>query len=142
QAEVDSIRAVMRSLPFYRGMLYNDSTQASLMMLFVNRDVFNSSDRVVALEKILKLTREFSDEHMKIAHSGLPYIRSVQTAMIKKELAMFVGLAALVMAILLFMLFKSIRVVLVSLLVVIVGVIWSLGSIALLDYKLSVLMGL
>ena len=142
QAEVDSIRAVMRSLPFYRGMLYNDSTQASLMMLFVNRDVFNSSDRVVALEKILKLTREFSDEHMKIAHSGLPYIRSVQTAMIKKELAMFVGLAALVMAILLFMLFKSIRVVLVSLLVVIVSVIWSLGSISLLDYKLSVLMGL
>lgn len=142
QAEVDSIRKVMRSLPFYRGMLYNDSTYASLMMLFVNRDVFNSSDRVVALENILALTHKFSDEHMKIAHSGLPYIRTVQTAMIKKELAMFVGLAALVMAILLFVFFKSMRVVLVSLLVVIVGVIWSLGSISLLGYKLSVLMGL
>lgn len=142
QAEVDSIRKVMRSLPFYRGMLYNDSTHASLMMLFVNRDVFNSSDRVVALENILKLTHEFSEEHMKIAHSGLPYIRTVQTAMIKKELAMFVGLAALVMAILLFVFFKSMRVVLISLLVVIVGVIWSLGSISLLGYKLSVLMGL
>src|SRR5690606_33109793 len=142
QAEVDSIRKVMRSLPFYRGMLYNDTSHASLMMLFVNRDVFNSSDRVVALENILKLTHDFSDEHMIIAHSGLPYIRTVQTAMIKKELAMFVGLAALVLSILLFVLFKSIRVVLVSLLVVIVGVILSLGSIALLDYKLSVLMGL
>src|SRR5690606_17959704 len=83
QAEVDSIREVMRSLPFYRGMLYNDTSHASLMMLFVNRDVFNSSDRVVALENILKLTHEFSDEHMTIAHSGLPYIRTVQTAMIK-----------------------------------------------------------
>ena len=142
QAEVDSIKKVMRSLPFYRGMLYNDSTNASLMMLFVNRDVFNSSDRVVALENILELTQKFSENHMKIAHSGLPYIRTVQTAMIKKELAMFVGLAALVMAILLFVFFKSMRVVLISLLVVIVGVVWSLGSISLLGYKLSVLMGL
>ena len=142
QAEVDSIRKVLRSLPFYRGMLYNDSTDASLMMLFVNRDVFNSEDRVEALDEILAVTHKFSDEHMYIAHSGLPYIRTVQTAMIKRELAMFVGLAALVMAVLLFLFFKSVRVVLVSLLVVIVGVIWSLGTISLLGYKLSVLMGL
>src|SRR5690606_35925765 len=67
---------------------------------------------------------------------------TIQAEMIKRELGMFVGLAALVMAVLLFLLFKSVRAVLVSLLVVIVGVIWSLGSISLLDYKLSVLMGL
>lgn len=142
QAEVDSIKKEMHSLPFYRGLLYNDSTHASIMMLFVNRDVFNSEQRVEALDKILEVTRVFEKGHMDIHYSGLPYIRTVQTAMIKKELGLFVALAALVMAVLLFLFFKSVRVVLVSLLVVIVGVIWSLGSISLLGYKLSVLMGL
>lgn len=142
QAEVDSIRRQVRSLPFYRDMLYNDSTDASLMMLFVNRDVFNSEERVAALDEAMELIDEFSENHMDIATSGLPYIRTIQTAMIKRELGMFVGLAALVMAIMLYLFFKSVRVVLVSLLVVIVGVIWSMGSISLLAFKLSVLMGL
>jgi predicted RND superfamily exporter protein len=55
---------------------------------------------------------------------------------------MFVGLAVLVTAILLFLFFKSFRVTMISLLVVVIGVIWSIGTIGLFDYKLSVLMGL
>lgn len=55
---------------------------------------------------------------------------------------MFVGLAALITAILLFMFFKSFRVMSISLLVVIIGVIWSLGTLSLFDFKLTALMGL
>jgi predicted RND superfamily exporter protein len=143
QSEVDSLKAIIHSLPFYRGLLYNDSTNASLMMLFVNREKFSSEDRVQVLDEIELVVSEFTKTTgLQVHFSGLPYIRTVQTAKIKQELGMFVGLAALVTAILMFLFFKSFRVVAISLLVVIVGVIWSVGTIGLFGYKLSLLMGL
>ena len=141
QAEVDSLKREIRSLPFYRNMLYNDSTEASLMMVFVTADVFNSEQRVAALDEILGEIHQFSEDHMEVHISGLPYIRTKQTAKIKQELGMFVGLAAFITALIMFLFFRSFRVVLVSLLVVGVGVVWSMGIIALFDYKLSILMG-
>lgn len=143
EAEVDSLRKVIRSLPFYEDLLYNDSTKASLMMLFVNRDKFNSEERVEVVDDVERITAEFSDATGVQVHlSGLPYIRTVQTAKIKSELGLFVGLAALVTALLMYMFFRSFRVMFISLIVVIIGVIWSLGWISLFDFKLSVLMGL
>ncbi len=143
QEEVDSLKAIIQSLPFYKDLLYNESTNASLMMLFVNREKFNSEARVEVVDEVEALAAEFSaltglDVHL----SGLPYIRTVQTAKIKQELGLFVGLAVLITAILLFLFFKSFRVTMISLTVVVIGVIWSMGIIGLFDYKISVLMGL
>lgn len=143
EEEVDSLKKEISSLPFYSGLLYNDSTGASLMMLFTNRDKFNSEERVQVVEAIEQRVDEFTattglDVHL----SGLPYIRTMQTAKIKQELGMFVGLAAAITALLMFLFFKSFRVMMISLLVVIIGVIWSLGTISLLGFKLSALMGL
>ena len=41
QNEVDSIIEKVYSLPFYDGLLYKDSTDATLMMVFVNAALFN-----------------------------------------------------------------------------------------------------
>lgn len=143
QAEVDSVKKVINSLPFYRGLLYNDTTNASLMMLTVSRDKFNSEDRVEVVEDIQAVIDGFTEKTGLTVHvSGLPYIRTMQTAKIKQELGMFVGLSVLITAILMFLFFKSFRVMFVSLLVVIIGVIWSLGTISLLGFKLTALMGL
>jgi predicted RND superfamily exporter protein len=143
QEEVDSLRKRIQALPFYRGMLYNDSTNASLMMLFVNRAKFNSEERVEVVDEVQKVLQSFTENTgLQVHISGLPFIRTAQTAKIKQELGMFVGLAVLVTAILLFLFFKSFRVTMISLLVVVIGVIWSIGTIGLFDYKLSVLMGL
>ncbi|MEM9052481.1 MAG: MMPL family transporter [Bacteroidota bacterium] len=141
--EVDSLNKQIRSLPFYRNLLYNDSTNASLMMLFVNRAAFNSDKRVQVLENVEEVVEAFSDDTgLEVHYSGLPYIRTRQTAKIKQELGMFVGLAAAVTALLMFLFFKSFRVMFISLLVVIIGVIWSIGTIGILGFKLSALMGL
>ncbi len=142
-AEVDSLKKIINSLRFYEGLLYNDSTNASLMMLFTNRDKFNSEARVEVVEQIEATVDDFSEKTGLDVHlSGLPYIRTMQTAKIKQELGMFVGLAAAITALLMFLFFKSFRVMAISLLVVIIGVIWSLGTISLLGFKISALMGL
>lgn len=141
--EVDSLKAKINQLPFYRNLLFNDSTGASLMMLFVNRPKFNSEERVRVLEEVEEVVEAFSDETGLVVHySGLPYIRTKQTAKIKQELGMFVGLAAGVTALLMLLFFKSFRVMFISLLVVIIGVIWSIGTIGIFGFKLSALMGL
>ncbi len=141
--EVDSLKKIINSLKFYEGLLYNDSTNASLMMLFTNRDKFNSEERVEVVEQIEATVVAFSEKTGLDVHlSGLPYIRTMQTAKIKQELGMFVGLAAAITALLMFLFFKSFRVMAISLLVVIIGVIWSLGTISLLGFKISALMGL
>jgi predicted RND superfamily exporter protein len=142
QAEVDSIRQHLRDLPFYRNLLYNDSTGTSVMMVFVNPERFNSELRGDMVDLITERVDGFAADRFKVYRSGLPFIRTVVTERIKTEMRMFVALMVLVVAMLLLLFFKSWRVMLVSLLVVVVGVIWALGSIALLDYKLSSVMAI
>ncbi len=143
QEEVDSLVAIIQSLPFYRRLIYNDTTYASLMMLFVNRERFETDSRIEVVRAIEREAAAFTESTgLEVHYSGLPYIRSLQMIRIKKELGMFVGLAALVTAILLFLFFKSFRVMLISLVVVVIGVIWSLGTIGIFGFKLSALMGL
>jgi predicted RND superfamily exporter protein len=142
QQEVDSIKDILVNLPFYNGLLYNDSTDASLMMVFVNAKLFNSEDRGDAIEQVQAIVDEFSSKYMHTHYSGLPYIRTVVSNRIKGELKMFVGLAALITALILFLFFRSLQVVMFSMLVVITGVVWSMGIISLFGYELSAVMGL
>lgn len=142
QKAVDSIRDVVRSLPFYKNMIYKDSSDMHIMMVFVNEPVFNSKSRGSMVADITNMAEEYTEALGEFRYSGLPYVRAVTMTKVKGELSVFVLLTLLVTAILLFMFFRSFKVVLVSMLVVLVGVIWSVGSIGLIGYKLTALMGL
>lgn len=142
QAEVDSIVRKVRSLPFYEGLLYNDTSGTSLMMVFVNAERFNSERRGDMVDLIDERVSRFERDHFEVRRSGLPYIRTVVTELTKRELRMFVGLMVLVVALLLWLFFRSGRVVFVSITVVAVGVIWAMGSIGLLGYRLTSVMAI
>lgn len=140
QAGVDSLMARVRALPFYKGLLYNDSTGASLMMVFVNAERFNSEDRGDMVDRIAARVDEFANGRFKVYQSGLPFIRTVVTERTRTELRMFVGLMVLVVSLLILLFFRSWRVMLICLTVVAVAVIWAVGSIGLLGYKLTSVM--
>lgn len=140
QPEVDSLVRRVRDLPFYSGLLYNDSTHASLMMVFVNADRFNSEQRGDMVDLIDARVKAFEKEHLSVYRSGLPFIRTVVTERTKKELQMFVGLMMLVVSVLIYLFFRSWRVLFVCLTVVVVGVIWAVGSIGLFGFKLTSVM--
>ena len=142
QAEVDSIHRKVRSLPFYRDLLYNDSSNVSLMMVFVNAAKFNSEERGNMVDLIAARVDEFQKDRFKVYRSGLPFIRTVVTERTKSELLMFVILMIITVAILLLLFFKNWRVVSMCLLVVAVGVIWAVGSIGLMGYKLTSVMAI
>ncbi len=142
EQEVQAIRSTVRQLPFYKGLIYNDSTHASLMMVYVNKEVMDSEGRSEMIAAIKDRGKQFGKDHMEVHLSGLPYIRTVVAEKVKTEMQMFVVLAILVTSLVLFFLFRSVRVVLFSMLVVGIGVIWSLGTVTLLGYKLTMVMAL
>lgn len=142
EKELDSISKVIKSLPFYKNMIYKDSSNIHLMMIFVNEEIFNSKSRANMVGELHNLCESYTTDFGVMRYSGLPFVRSVTMNKVKAELGLFVGLAVLVTALVLFFFYRSVKVVLTSLLVVMIGVIWSLGTISLFGYKISILMGL
>jgi uncharacterized protein len=143
EQELDSVRKIIFSLPFYKGLLYNDSSKASLIAISLNPDVFNSEGRDLLIQRIDEKINEFSTQYKNEVYvSGLPYIRTVVTSMIRKEMGVFVLLSLAVMIIILSFFFRSGKVVAISILVVTLGVIWFFGALVLLDYKITILTAL
>ncbi|MFP5471903.1 MAG: efflux RND transporter permease subunit, partial [Bacteroidia bacterium] len=142
QQEVDSIKRVVYSLPFYKNVIYQEDSDLHIIMVFMNQDLFNSKDRGNIIHDIETIAKKYEVYFPDLKYSGLPYIRSVNMQRVRSELGMFVGLAMLVTSLLLIFFFKSFRVMLVSMIVVAIGVTWSFGTIGLLGYKITILMGL
>lgn len=140
QAELDSLKKVIKNNPFYDGLVYNDSTGASLMMVFIDENIMNDMQKAVVLLDIEAKAREFEDQLGSIRISGMPHIRVSVGEKLKGELGLFIGMTILVTSLLLFLFFRSLKIVLICNIVVFVGVIWSLGSIGFFGFKLSILM--
>jgi predicted RND superfamily exporter protein len=140
QAEIDSGKAVFLGLPFYQGLLYNAETHTWLMAVRVNKDVMNSARRIVTVNAIIKEVRAFGTQHNLDMHlSGLPLIRTVMAQKVSKETTWFLLGSVLLSAIILLIFFRSFGTMLLSLGVVIVGVIFSLGTMDMLGYKITLL---
>ncbi|HXC04794.1 MAG TPA: MMPL family transporter [Bacteroidia bacterium] len=143
QAEVDSIRRVVMRLPFYENFAFTKNTASTVIAVTFEKRVVNTKERFHVVDEIKALAAVFGSAHqVPIHYSGLPYIRSVIAKKISHEMFLFMGLAVLVTAIILFVFFRSILPVVFSLLVVGVGVAWGLGGLVLFGYKITALTGL
>jgi len=143
QQELDSLKQLFFEMPFYREQIYNDSTNAYLMAVTLVSEILESPGRVRLIEEIKAAGLTYETETgAKLKYSGLPFIRVETAEMIKRELNMFILLTLLVMAVIIYIFFRSFKVVLFALLVVGVAVIWALGSQAMLGYKITILTGM
>ncbi|MGB1039306.1 MAG: efflux RND transporter permease subunit [Flavobacteriales bacterium] len=143
KSELDSIKDKIRSLPFYRGTVFNDSKDFHAMMLMVNPDFFNSKER----GKFVNQIKEIGDKYEasfngKLFYTGLPFIRATNMLKISSELTKFMILSLLATVLVLFFFFRSLRVVVISVVIVMVGVAWTMGIVGICGYKLTVIMGL
>ncbi|MFT3703993.1 MAG: MMPL family transporter [Agriterribacter sp.] len=143
QAALDSAVKVLYSLPFYKGMLYNQQTQAYLIALKINKDVLASKAREKVIAAIEKLTYEFGQkEHIDVYISGLPLVRTNLAIKVAKEMKWFLIGSLLISAIILILFFRSVSATILSLGVVIIGVIWSMGIMHFFHYNISLLTAL
>ncbi len=143
QQQLDSSVAVFYNLPFYNERLYNKNTSSYLMAVRVNKDIFSSEKRTEVLDKILTVLKSFEAQTgIEIHASGLPLIRTILADRIKKEMKLFL-LASLGLSVLILLLFfRSVSTTLLSLAVVMIGVIWTVGITYLCGYQITLLTAL
>ena len=144
-ANVDSIKQTFLNLPFYKGFLYNPNidTPAYMMAIRINKDALNSKVRAGIIEKIVSLGNDFGKKYsVEMHYSGLPLIRTEMARKVQNEMRLFLILSFVLTAVILVMFFRSFTAVLASMLVVAIGVIWSVGTIVLLGYKITLLTAL
>ena len=142
QAEVDSLQHLILGLKFYEGMLFNPKTKVILMTISLDKHKLNDVSRIPMVNNIVKAVEAYRKKNnVEIHYSGMPYIRTITMQKVKHELLLFVLISIAVAGFIMFLFFRSIRVVLSSLLIVGVSIVWVLGTLALFNYKITILTG-
>lgn len=142
QPELDSMANIFLSLPFYQGLMFDPASHSYLMGIRINKDVLNSKKRNEVVAKIVGLADEFGKKHnLEMHYSGLPLIRTNLATKVAAEMQWFLLGSIILSAIILLIFFRSISATAISLAVVIIGVIWCMGTIEWLGYKITLLTG-
>ena len=143
QKEVDSVAKELASLPFYRKLFYNDKNKTHLMALTLNKQILDNESRIDLILSIEDVINPFAEQiGVDIHYSGLPYIRTKSTVKTKAEVEMFIFLAMGVTAFIMLLFFRSFSAMFYSMLVVGVGVVWAIGTLVLLGFKITILTAL
>ncbi len=143
QHELDSLKDIILSFPVYDGLLYNKSTNASMMAITLDKNVLNTKKRVGLVMDIKNTIEKFGNKYnIDVHYSGLPYIRTITTKKTKNELKLFILLAIFISAIALFFFFKSFRATLIPIIIVCISVVWAFGTISIFGYKITMLTGI
>ena len=139
---IDSIKREIKLNPIYRDLLYNDSTHVSLMLIGMNEKCLLDKKKSKVVFEIEKLAEKYRPYFGKPYFAGLPHMRVVIGKRIVNEMYIFLALSIFASSLLLYIFFRSLRVVIQCNIVVFVSVIWALGSIALFNFQLSIMMAL
>lgn len=142
EKSIDSIRKEVRINPVYRGLLYNEKENVSVMMVGLDENYLGDSKKLNFVIDLEEVAKSYEADFGKVHFSGLPHIRVLISKQIMAEMFIFIGLSIFATSLLTFLIFKSLRVVLICNFVISIAVIWALGSIALFNFNISVMMAL
>ena len=131
-------------LPFYENLLLNKTTGTIRMAIYMKQEVVNSAARKdFIFNTFIPLIDGFeTEQNLKVYRSGMPYIRTLNAQNIVDEIGKFVGAAMGITSLIFFLFFRSIRATIISVVVVLFGVAWALGTLGLLGYEITVLTAL
>jgi predicted RND superfamily exporter protein len=141
---VASFKQQFFNLPFYKGFLYNNQTNAYILALYIRQyNNLKLAERKHIVQQINTLSEAFGQKHqVEMHYSGLPYIRTQIATLVEKEMKMFLIISFGLTALILMLFFRSFVAVITSMIVVAVSVVWSVGSIVLFGYKITLLTAL
>jgi predicted RND superfamily exporter protein len=143
EEEFQKALAIYQSQPFFKGLINSEENKVTTLLITLDEEMIRSSKREILIFSIKALVDNYStDFGVKAHYSGLPYIRTVDSVKVKNEISMFILFTLLITALILFLFFRSFKATISSIIVVIIGVIFSFGSIALMGYEISILMAL
>lgn len=143
QGELEDLWLKINSLKFYEGYVFDRKTNCTSMLITFYEKDLNTKNRLDIVDNIRAVIDSFSRAtNIEVHYSGLPYIRTIIMRKISHEMIFFLLIALLVTALILIIFFRSMPPMIFSLIVVVMGVLTSLGTVVLFGYKLTVLSGL
>ncbi|MDZ4668242.1 MAG: efflux RND transporter permease subunit [bacterium] len=143
QHELDSIQIFVKSLKFYSGLLYNPESDLVILAITLKKEQLDSKARIPLVKGIEAKAREFGLNNNSDMHfSGLPYVRTMMSSKVADEIKIFTYLSILITALFIFIFFRFISAVIFSMIIVIIGVVATMGLLALFDYKITILTGI
>ncbi|PCJ97973.1 MAG: transporter [Flavobacteriaceae bacterium] len=145
QKEVDSIiQYLFEKLPFYDNLLFNKESGTIRTVIYLDKDIVNTSVRKdFILKDLANLVENFENETgLDVRVSGMPYIRTMNSQNIIDEIGKFILAALGVTSLIFFFFFRSFRATIISMCIVIIGVMWAFGILGLLEYEITVLTAL
>ena len=137
-------KELFEQYPFYDNFLFNKNTKTVRTAIYLKKDIVNTSARKDFIIDVLEQKIEAFENanNLDVRVSGMPYIRTLNAHNIVDEIGLFVGAALLVTSLIFFFFFRSFRATFISLIVVSIGVMWTLGIIGFLNYEITVLTAL
>lgn len=139
---IGEIKEDVRKNPIYRGLLYNDVSNVSLLMIGIDEKVLSNPKKSKVVLEIEELAKSYDKHFGKLYFAGLPHIRVVVAKRIVSEMYIFLALSILASSLLMYLIFRSFKIMMISNTIVFISVIWALGSIAFMGYTLSIIMAL
>jgi predicted RND superfamily exporter protein len=143
QAELDSLLQQAQRIKFYEGQIWNRENGATMIVAALKREILGTSEREPLVFEMIRLAEEFSTETgIQTHYSGIPYIRTVVAKSVKHELNIFLILSLIVTVVVMYLFFRSVAPVLFSVILIGIVVVWTLGTLGILGYKITMLTGL
>ncbi|MCS6903780.1 MAG: MMPL family transporter [Bacteroidia bacterium] len=140
---IDTLRNKLQKLPFYQPLLFNPTQEVTLLLVTVKDWVLYDKRKHQLAAELEKLARQFAaQQNISVHFGGLPFLRSYIARKLPQEMAIFSTMAILLTAAALFIFYRSIYAVLFPLTLLIISAVWTLGIIALLGYKITILTAL
>ncbi|MBX2944704.1 MAG: MMPL family transporter [Cyclobacteriaceae bacterium] len=143
QQELDSLLKEAAKQKFYLGQITNQENGAIAILISINKDYLNSSRRIEVTNEIIKRGGHFTESTDIVLHyAGLPFVRSVIAERVSAELKTFLALSVIVTGIILLIFFRSFRAMIFPLIVIGIVVVWVIGTIVLMGFKITLLSGM
>lgn len=140
QAELDSLHQELDKIDLYKGLLYNDTSNVYLLMITLQKEIVNSPKRSPLMYLIKDMGTAFGEKMgVEVHFSGMPLIRTETTQLLKSEMGIYMLLAILVAIALLTIFFRSFSSTFYPVVIVLISLIWTFGTIGLLGYELTML---
>jgi len=143
QHELDSLLKIVYNLPFYKNILYNPEKHSTILAVTLDKKKVNSKNRFELFDNIEdQVNKYIAISGNDVHYSGLPYIRTKSSQLIKRELLMFTGVTMLVASFVLLLFFRSFKALFYPLILMGISVIWVLGFVQIFGFEITILTGI
>jgi len=132
--ELQSLRDNVVSNEMYKGSIVSEDETASLIIFTLEENI----DIKVVADLVIKKTEALQFPE-KLYYIGSPMLVTYISNLMEKDLTNLLPIAFLVIAIILFLSFRSVVGVVLPLLTAVISIVWCLGIMSLLDYKMSMI---